>query len=164
MKGTFDIIEYYKDLAKKNKLAKSNKFFACQCSGISSLEDVLANLQTQHSFIAVDDTNDGSYEMLSGGYFKKRTVTVFIISRYDFGDMNDRKKSLNLCRSIFKQFISKMIKDSNKLEQQQVFVDTSRVFSRELGAYFIDGCTGLYFMVDISQPEELIYNVEEWEG
>ena len=34
---------------------------------------------------------------------------------------------------------------------------------RELVEYFISGCTGLYFMIDVSEPIDLSYNADEWE-
>ena len=37
-----------------------------------------------------------------------------------------------------------------------------RPYIRELGQYFINGCTGLYFMVDVSEPTNLCYNEQEW--
>ena len=119
----------------KNKLAKTHGFFPCVCSGINSLEEVLENFRRQSAFFAVDDTNDGVTERRSGGFFKKRTFTVFLMKRYTFNDM------------------------SNEL----VYLNTDNVYMRELGEYFINGCTGLYFMIDVSEPIDLSFNADEWE-
>jgi hypothetical protein len=35
--------------------------------------------------------------------------------------------------------------------------------SREISEYFLNGCTGLYFMIDVSEPIDLQYNADEWE-
>ena len=35
--------------------------------------------------------------------------------------------------------------------------------SRELGGQFLNGCTGLYFMVALDEPTDLHFNAEEWQ-
>jgi hypothetical protein len=35
--------------------------------------------------------------------------------------------------------------------------------SRELGGQFLNGCTGLYFMVALDEPTDLQYNQDEWQ-
>lgn len=161
----FDGHEYFKDLTEKNKLAKANAFFSCSCSGINSLQDVLENFRKQSAFVCIDDTNDASTEQIGGGWFKKRTFTVFLLIRYKFDDMKDRAEKLDICRQIFRQFHSRMIHDKYLYEDMdKSFLNVSRIYARELGEYFISGCTGLYFMTEISEPTDLRYNAEEWNG
>ena len=33
---------------------------------------------------------------------------------------------------------------------------------RAIGAYFINGLTGVEFHIDVSEPLDLVYNNEEW--
>ena len=157
----FDGIAYFKALAEKNKLAKANKFFPCTCSGINSLEEVLQNLQRQSAFIAIDDTNDAAIEQRGGGWFKARTFTVFLMKRYKFGDMADRQQQLDTCRQLFRQIHSKLIIDK-ETNDELMYMDVSRIYSREFGQYFINGCTGLYFMLTLHEPVDLRYNESEW--
>lgn len=93
----FDGHEYFKDLTEKNKLAKASAFFPCSCSGINSLQDVLEYFRKQSAFVCIDDTNDASTEQIGGGWFKKRTFTVFLLIRYKFDDMKDRAEKLDIC-------------------------------------------------------------------
>ena len=166
----FDGHEYFKDLTEKNKLAKANAFFPCSCSGINSLQDVLENFRKQSAFVCIDDTNDASTEQIGGGWFKKRTFTVFLLIRYKFDDMKDRAEKLDICRhdicrQIFRQFHSRMIRDKYLYEDMdKSFLNVSRIYARELGEYFISGCTGLYFMTEISEPINLCYKEDEWDG
>lgn len=161
----FDGHEYFKDLTKKNKLAKANAFFPCSCSGINSLQDVLENFRRQSAFVCIDDTNDAAIEQIGGGWFKKRTFTVFLLIRYKFYDMKDRSAKLDICRQLFRQFHSRMIRDKYMYEDMDLsFLNVSRIYARELGEYFISGCTGLYFMTEISEPTDLRFNAEEWDG
>ena len=79
--------------------------------------------------------------------------------------MKDRAEKLDICRQIFRQFHSRMIRDKYLYEDMdKSFLNVSRIYARELGEYFISGCTGLYFMTEISEPTDLRYNAEEWDG
>lgn len=159
----FDAIAYFKTMCQKNKLAKAHGFYPCVCSGINSLEEVLAGFKRQSAFFAVDDTNDGVTERRSGGFFKKRTFTIFLMKRYKFNDMADRQESLDVCRQLYRQIHSRMLVDKENMNNELVYLNTENVYSRELGEYFINGCTGLYFMIDVSEPINLMYDADEWE-
>ena len=158
----FDAVGYFSRLCKKNKLANEQGFFPCVCSGIHSLQEVLQEFRFHSAFFAVDDTNDGVTEERSGGYFKKRVFTVFLMKSYRIDDMEDRQKSLDVCRRLFRQIHSRLLRDKEDLDNEMVYLNTERIASRELGQYFINGCTGLYFMVDVSEPIDLCYNEQEW--
>ena len=145
----FDAIAYFKGLCNKNKLAKANAFYPCACSGINSLEEVLQAFRRESAFFAVDDTNDGVTERRSGGFFKKRTFTIFVMKRYKYDDMADRQSQLDTCRQLYRQIHSRMLLDRENMNNELVYLNTDNVYSRELGEYFISGCTGLYFMVDV---------------
>ena len=159
----FDALSYFKGMCKKYKLAKAHAFYPCVCSGINSLEEVLQNLRRESAFFAVDDTNDGVTEKRSGGYFKKRTFTVFLMMRYRISDMAERQAALEVCRQLFRQVHSRKLVDRENLDNELVYLNSDNVYSRELGEYFISGCTGLYFMIDVSEPVSLIYDSDEWE-
>ena len=158
----FDAIGYFTKLCTANKLAVQHEFHPCACSGINSLQEVLDEFRFHSAFFAVDDTNDGVTEQRSGGYFKKRTFTVFLLKSYTIDDMADRQASLNVCRQLFRQVHSRLIHDKENLDNEMIYMNTENIFSRELGKYFINGCTGLYFMVDVSEPTDLRYNEQEW--
>lgn len=160
----FDAISYFKNIAGKNRLAKANGFYPCACSGINTLDEVLAKFKKESAFISVDDTNDGVTERRSsGGFFKKRTFTVFIMKRYKYGDMANRQVSMNICRELSRQMHSRMLKDRENMGNKLIYMNTDNVYSRELGEYFINGCTGVYFMVDVSEPINLMYDATEWD-
>lgn len=167
MKNTFDAIRYFHDMTRKNKLARQHSFFPCTCSGLGSLEDVLTNLQRERAFVCVEDTNDSAVTQIGGGWFTRRVFTVFIMHRYDFGNMVDRETKLQLCRDIFHQFHSRMIHDKTFFIPgygdgiQSLGVEN--VASREFGQYVLSGLTGLYFMVDCPEPLNLCYDGSEWE-
>ena len=164
MNKPFDAIAYFQNMAKKNKLAIAHDFHPCTCSGLSSLEDVLANFQRKKAFICVEDTNDSATVQLSGGWFTRRVFTVYIMHRYGFGNMADREKNLQLCRDIFHQFHSRMIRDRDLMQNSGdlSYLDVENVTSREFGEYVLSGLTGVYFMVELAEPIDLCYDGEQW--
>ena len=130
---------------------------------MNSLEEVLGGFRKQSAFFAVDDTNDGVTERRSGGFFKKRTFTIFLMKRHEFNNMADRQSALDICRQLYRQVHSKLLKDRENMNNELIYLNTDNVYSRELGEYFISGCTGLYFMIDVSEPINLMYDEGEWE-
>lgn len=159
----FDSEKYFSDLCGRNRLAKESSFQFCTCSGIESLQGPLDRFKTAKAFFCLDDTNDGQmFQGRSGGFFKKRTFTVFIMHRYTLRDEADRMRALGLCRDLFLQIMSRMLIDRDDLSNELVYLHTDNVLSRELGQYFMNGCTGLYFMIDVSEPVDLKYDESEW--
>lgn len=161
----FDSEKYFSSMCEANRLAQENGFKFCTCSGIESLQGPLDNFRNDRTFFCLDDTNDGAlFRGKGGGWYKRRTFTVFLLHRYTFRDESDRARSLGVCRVLFRQLMSRMLVDADNLENEMIYLHTETVMSRELGQYFMNGCTGLYFMVDVSEPVDLTYNTEEWQN
>lgn len=159
----FDSESYFQRLCETNKFAKSNGFLFCTCSGIESLQGPLQHFRDSKAFFCFDDTNDGAmFQGKNGGWFKKRTFTVFIMHKYDIKNEFSRTVALELCRELFRQICTKMLVDEDDLGNEMVYLHTENIMSRELGQYFLNGCTGLYFMIDVSEPVNLKYNPDEW--
>lgn len=159
----FDAELYFASLCVSNKLAKANGFKPCTCSGIQSLEGPLEKYRNTNAFFCIDDVNDGQlYQGKGGGWYKKRTFTVFIMHRYTFNNEEDRLAKLALCRQLFRQTATRMLVDAKKLRSDLVYLGVENIMCRELGQYFLNGCTGLYFMIDVEEPVNLTYNPEEW--
>lgn len=162
-KNLFDAESYFSSLCSLNKLAAEHRFKFCTCSGIESLQGPLQNFRDSNAFFCVDDTNDGSTFMgKNGGWFTKRTFTVFIMHRYDYKKESSRIEALRICRKLFRQICSKMIIDTDRLDNELVYLHTDNILSSELGRYFLNGCTGLYFMIDVSEPVDLVFDETEW--
>lgn len=162
-KDLFDAESYFQDMTQRNLLAQTKGFRFCTCSGVNNLEGCLAGFRDTSAFVCMDDTSDGAlFQGRGGGWYKKRTFTVFILHRHEFNNMRDRSEKLTLCRNLFRQMVSKMIVDADNLSNELVYLQTNNILSRELGRYALSGCTGLYFMVDVAEPLDLIYTPEEW--
>lgn len=164
-KTLFDYIAYFEDLWQKNKLAQTNKFKFCTCSSIETLQGALQQFRTANAFFCVEDTADGmTFRGTNGGWFKRRTITVFLMHRYNIKKMSDYQDALSLCRELFQQLYSRMLIDEDALSNDMVYLRTENILSRELGRYFLNGCTGLYFMVEVSEPIDLTYDDSQWQN
>ena len=78
--------------------------------------------------------------------------------------MEDREEKLNLCRRIFTQFVRRMIWDKARHEDDGddiTFLNVEKVYSKEFGRYTMNGVTGLYFMVENDEPEDMEYEDEQ---
>ena len=163
-KTLFDYIAYFKNLWQTNKLAQSNGFKFCTCSGIETLQGPLQQFRTANAFFCVDDTNDGiTFRGTNGGWFKRRTLTVFLMHRFNIKKMDDYQAALAMCRELFQQIYSKLLIDEDALSNDMVYLRTENILSRELGQYFLNGCTGLYFMVEVAEPVDLTFDNSQWE-
>lgn len=163
-KTLFDYIAYFRGLWEHNKLAQQKNFKFCTCSGIETLQGPLQEFRTANAFFCVDDTNDCvTFRGSNGGWFKRRTMTVFLMHRFDIKTMTDYQEALSLCRTLFQQLYSRMLIDEDSLSNDMVYLRTESILSRELGQYFLNGCTGLYFMVEVSEPVDLTYDTSQWQ-
>lgn len=160
----FDIYSYLEDIGKKNKLAVEKGFKTGFCSGMGGLEDMMAGFRKQTEFILVDDTTSQNTYSNGVGFFRKDVYTVFIVAGYRADDMKDREEKLDLCRKIFRQIHSRLIHDRDEqvYGDSLEYLDVDRVYSQELPQYFMNGVTGLYFMVNNDEPVDLEYNDNEW--
>lgn len=159
----FDAMGYFAELVQRNKLCKAHGFTAVPVSGPFSLEGLLSEMQYSQNMVAVDDTNEGSTRMSDGAYFKTTTYTVWILSRYEFNNMADRQEHLNLCRTIYTQFMRRILRDKYKFATNFNYLFGDSIETREIGAYFLNGMTGVEFHFNVSVPLELCYNADEWE-
>lgn len=154
-------IAYFENLTNTLKLTK-DKFAAKKVSGIANLEGIISDREND-KFTAVDDTDDGyTFQGAGGGWFKRRTIIIFILQKYDIKDLDDRETKLDECRAIMNRFHSRIIADAQTVDEL-LFLDKSRMPHYEIDQYFANGCTGLYFMISINEPTELIYDSNDWE-
>lgn len=158
----FSFHNYLKEVIADNRLAQKEGFRHVTCTGINGLEDVLASFQEYAAMVASDDITSGSTFREGGGYFIQRTFTVFVLHQYDISSEADRAARLDMCRELMRQLQSRLLRDRDRLAEQLVYLNLERMPVTEIGSYFASGCTGLHFMVTLSQPVDISYNGEEW--
>lgn len=162
--GNFDGYSYFEQICSKNKLAIEQGFRFCRVMGLHGMEEAISGIKKHTCFFCVDDTNDGTTVQSNGGFFKRRVFTVFLLKRYKFGDMEEQHRALEVCRRLYDQICSRMIVDKEELGNQLIYLNTERIHFREMEKYFLSGCAGVYFMIDVDEPINLCYEPEQWEG
>lgn len=161
----FNPLEYFEMLAEKNKLCKQHGFKPVYCSGPDNIEGIMAEYRKTENFIVIDDMTDNNVHNNRPGWFTRSVYTVWVLAGTTYNDPDDRKGKMELCRRIFRQFLSKMIRDKAKLVygQDMYYLALEKVYYKELGRYSFNGATGLYFMVENDIPENLVFSSDEWE-
>lgn len=162
----FDAISYFKEMTEQNKLCQEKGFHVVTISGPDNLEGLLDEYRDYSRFVAVSDTSTENLSSDDGTYnfTKRRAFTVMILSAYDYPDMDARQKELDLCREIFKQFVSKIIHDKYTYEEQYVQFETRSIPNKEFGRYYLSGMTGLYFTLYTSEPIDLVFDESQWQN
>ena len=161
-KTLFDFHAYMASLVSENRMAQERGFKPCTCTGISGLQGLLDDFQGTANFVASDDITPGQTVQHGGGWFQRRSFTVFILMRYAFGDERDRQQKLSLCRTLMRQFQSRLILDESRLQSDLIYLGVDRMNTTDIGSHFLSGCTGLYFMINVDEPVDLSYNADEW--
>ena len=153
----FDPITYMQLLHSKLKLT-SEKYKFARVSGVAALEEVLEGFKRNKFFFAVDDSQDGVTFRGGGSYFERRTYTVYIIGRADYGNMDQRTEILTEAKTIFRSILTRLIKD--KLTIPVLSAENIRFF--EVPPAFAFGSAGLYFMFTVENPVNLVYDAAAW--
>lgn len=161
---TFNPHDYFTLLAQTNRLCRSENFQVAFCSGPENLEGVMAEFRDKENFVVIDDTTDNNVHGQRPGWFTKSVYTVWILAATDFDDTEMHKERMALCRTVFRQMLSRMVRDKQLLVygDKMFYLGLDRIYYKELGRYSLNGCTGLYFMVENDVPTDLTYNADEW--
>lgn len=164
-KETFDDLAYFVEMGQKNRLARENNFYVGYCSGPDGMDQVMAEYRDYANFILVDDTTSGNTFGAKPGWFDRKVYAVNVIAGYEHGNEEDYKAKLALCRRIFKQMLSRVIRDkaSMKYGQGMMYLNLETVYSQEFGRFVLNGATGLFFQLQNNEPLNLIYDPDEWE-
>lgn len=157
----WNAVEYFKSLNSRLKLTRG-KFIFCRSTGLGNLEELLNKWQKYSSFTVVDDSDDGLTIRRGGGFFNRRSVIVYILKKYNFKSQDDREVKLAEVRTIYSKFLSRLIRDSNDI-QELTYLDKTRIPYHEVPGYFSVGTTGLYFIITIDEPTELTFKPEDWD-
>ena len=95
-KESFDDLQYFVEMAGKNKLVKANNFYCGYCSGPEGLDQVMAEYRSHANFFLVDDTTSGNTFGAKPGWFDRKVYAVHIIVGYELGNEVKYKEALNL--------------------------------------------------------------------
>lgn len=155
----FDSVAYFRALTQRNRLCRQLRFAFGQCAGLQGFYDMLAAASASPNHISIDDSSEG-YITTSG---KLRTIkTVYLAMRHRAAGLQERAYCLEQMREIFRQFLSHLIRQKVRLEEQMIEFDGSIQFS-EIDSSFCTGAACAFFNIAIDQPINLCFNEDEWD-
>lgn len=159
--SNWDAYNFFKWCTEHNKLARRKEFLTCQVSGLEGFEEALANMQNTVNFVCVSDTAQGYIE-LNNTPHSRRMKTVFLAMRHAIDDMDARAACMDTMQELFRQFMSRLIREKVKLELNHIYLD-SRITFYEIDRYFFSGCACAYFQIATDVYTDMCLQAEEWE-
>ena len=153
--------DFFQHLTATNKFAKQQEFVFARVSGLDGFEEALHTLQSATAIIAVSDISQGYIEVNNSPH-TRRVKTVFLAMRHALGDMDARQKCMDTMREVFRQFMSVLILERTKLEQNNIYLDP-RISFQEIDQFFFSGCACAYFQLAIDTYTDLRYDPTEWQ-
>ncbi|MEE1022885.1 MAG: hypothetical protein U0L83_07130, partial [Muribaculaceae bacterium] len=82
--------------------------------------------------------------------------------RHAAEDMAARAECMETMRELFRQFMSRLLPEKVRLEQNCIYLDP-RISFNEIDRYFFNGAAGAYFQIAVDVFTDLRYRAEEWE-
>ena len=158
--SNWNAFDFFSELTATNKLAQAHGFLACKVSGLEGFEEALANMQNTVNFVCVSDTSQGQITLANTPH-TKRIKTVFLAMRHAVDDMDARAQCMDAMQELFRQFMSKLIREKIKLELNHIYLDNDITFY-EIDKYFFSGCACAYFQIATDVFTDMRLNDEEW--
>ena len=162
LNGRWDAAKFFEELTATNKLAQQEQFVFCRVSGLDGFEGAVNQAQTQRAFVCISDIADG-YTELNNTPRTRRVKTVFLAMRHAAEDMAARSECMETMRELFRQFMSRLLPEKVRLEQNCIYLDP-RISFNEIDRYFFNGAAGAYFQIAVDVFTDLRYNKDEWNG
>ena len=157
----WDATSFFQSLTEKNKFAKHHDFIFAKVSGLDGFEEAMHTLQSATAIVAVSDISQGYIEVNNSPH-TRRVKTVFLAMRHALNDMDARQSCMDTMRELFRQFMSVLILERTKLEQNNIYLDP-RISFQEIDQYFFSGCACAYFQIAIDTYTDLRYDPTEWQ-
>ena len=158
----WDAVPFFESLTERNILAQQEGFTFCRVSGLEGFEEALHIMQDQTAFVCVSDIAQGFTE-LNNSPHTRRVKTVFLAMRHGLDDMLARQECMDIMRELFRQFMSVLILERTRLEENCIYVDP-RISFQEIDRYFFSGCACAYFQISVDVFTDLRYNKDEWKS
>ncbi|WP_303023036.1 hypothetical protein [Duncaniella muris] len=158
---TWDATAFFERLTSLNSFAREHAYRFSRVSSLEGFHDALSRMASTSAFIAVSDTSSGSLDIENTPHIR-RIKTVFLAKRHAVDDMKARERCMDNMRELFRQFMSILILEKTKLEENNIFLDP-RISFTEIDRYFFTGCACAFFQIALDTYTDLSYNPDEWQ-
>lgn len=151
---------FFKRLVQKNRLAVDGKFEFRSVSSLEGFLTALPGLLSMKGMVAVCDTSDGRLS-LDNTPHNRRVKTIYLARRHKVDSDEEREAAMAMLRELFRQFMSVLMQEKIRLEQQAIIIDSNIAF-QEIDKYFFTGAACACFHITVSTFTNLAYNPDEW--
>lgn len=156
----WDAAAFFERLTASNKHAQESGYRFERVSSLEGFHDAVSKMYSTKAYVAVSDDSQGVMS-LDNSPHTRRIKTVFLAMRHAENDMPARARCLENMRELFRQFMSMLILEKTRLEENCIFID-ERISFNEIDRYFFTGCACAYFQISIDTYTNLVYNPDEW--
>ncbi len=159
--GRWNATAFFAQLTATNVTAITENFAFCQVSGLEGFEEAISTMQQTANFVCVSDIADG-YTELNNTPRTRRVKTIFLAMRHAAEDMEARSQCMETMRELFRQFMSCLMLEKVRLEQNCIYLDP-RITFNEIDRYFFSGAACAYFQIAVDVYTDLRFNPDEWQ-
>ena len=156
----FDSVKFFEDCTAHSILARKHNFQFARISGLDSFEEALQSMTTAPALVCASDCSEGVLELVTVPA-ERRVHTVMLAMRHANHDMHARQQCMNILRELFKQFISRIIREKDQIEKDCQFID-DRITFNEVDRYFFPGCACAYFNITVTTYVDIIFDDSQW--
>lgn len=153
-------IEFFRRCSEKSRLARDLGFQFEVISGLDSFESLLADIIDTDNFICASDSGDGVLDIDISPDLN-RTHLLFFAMRHEVGDMDARSRCLDIMRTLFTQFMSRLIPEKSRIAEDAVYIDP-RIRFTEIDRWFFNGAACAYAQITVRNPVDLSYDPSQW--
>ena len=156
----WDAAAFFEKLTSSNVLAQKHEYRFVRVSSLDGFHDALGSMASSMAFVAVSDTSQGALDIENTPH-TRRVKTVFLAKRHAVDNMKARERCMENMRELFRQFMSVLIQEKTRLEENNIFIDP-RISFTEIDRYFFTGCACAFFQIALDTYTDLSYNPDEW--
>ncbi len=156
----WDASAFFERLTGINRFAREHAYRFARVSSLDGFHGALGEMTSTTAFVAVSDISQGGIDIENSPH-TRRVKTVFLAKRHAVDDMKARDRCMDNMRELFRQFMSVLIQEKIRLEENNVFLDP-RISFHEIDRYFFTGCACAYFQIAVDTYTDLSYNPDEW--
>lgn len=157
--GYWSASDFFSYLVRHNRLARDLDFRFFEISGLEGLEAAL-QAGSAENMVCVSDISEG-YMELNNSPRSRSVKSVFMAMRHPVDDMDRRLECMVTMRELFRQFMSVLIREKVRLEENHIYLDPRISFS-EIDRYFFTGGACCYFNIAVEVVSDLRLNAAEW--
>lgn len=153
-------IDFFSRLVKANRFAAKHGFKFHSVTGLEGFHSTMSDALRTKAFVCVSDSSEGSMDIDNTPH-TRRVKTVFLAIRHEATDADARADRMETMRELFRQFMSVLIQERARLEENCIYVDPHISFS-EIDKYFFTGMACAFFQIAVDTYTDLSYNEDEW--